>query len=148
MLFSDYLDQHAVILALCLAICISSVVVYTKYRTLRAVYLTGASLFTLTATIFLSIGFYLTTLDVSASDRKEIQSIISQVSQDKNIASAIELNQRNNYELLVAVSQKKNFINNNMGLNMMVKLYQKLQMVETNLCFMTLFLSINNSFSK
>lgn len=83
MLFSDYLNQHAVILALCLAICISSVVVYTKYRTLRAVYLTGASLFTLTATIFLSIGFYLTTLDVSASDRKEIQSIISQVSHDK-----------------------------------------------------------------
>ena len=115
MLFSDYLDQHAVILALCLAIFISSVVVYTKYRTLRAVYLTGASLFTLTATIFLSIGFYLTTLDVSASDRKEIQSIISQVSHDKNIASAIELNQRNNYELLVAVSQKKNLTYSDLG---------------------------------
>lgn len=115
MLFSDYLDQHAVILALCLAICISSVVVYTKYRTLRAVYLTGASLFTLTATIFLSIGFYLTTLDVSASDRKEIQSIISQVSQDKNIASAIERNQRNNYELLVAVSQKNNLTYSDLG---------------------------------
>ncbi|MEQ6172988.1 hypothetical protein ABOC12_19765 [Acinetobacter baumannii] len=41
MLFSDYLDQHAVILALCLAICLSSVVVYTKYRTLRAVNRTG-----------------------------------------------------------------------------------------------------------
>ncbi len=78
-------------------------------------YLTGASLFTLTATIFLSIGFYLTTLDVSASDRKEIQSIISQVSQDKNIASAIELNQRNNYELLVAVSQKKNLTYSDLG---------------------------------
>jgi hypothetical protein len=113
MLFSDYLDQHAVILALCLAICISSVVVYTKYRTLRAVYLTGASLFTLTATIFLSIGFYLTTLDVSASDRKEIQSIISQVSQDKNIASAIELNQRNmNYWLQY---QKKNLTYSDLG---------------------------------
>lgn len=115
MLFSDYLDQHAVILALCLAICISTVVVYTKYRTLRAVYLTATPLFTLTATIFLLVGFYLTTLDVSASDRKEIQSIISQVSQDKNIASAIDLNQRNNYELLVAVSQKKNLTYSDLG---------------------------------
>lgn len=115
MLFSDYLDQHAIILALCLAICISSVVVYTKYRTLRAVYLTAASLFTLTATIFLSIGFYLTTLDVSASDRKEIQSIITQLSQDKNIASAVELNHRNYYELLLAVSQKKNLTYSDLG---------------------------------
>lgn len=115
MLFSDYLDQHAIILALCLAICITSVVVYTKYRTLRAVYLTAASLFTLTATIFLSIGFYLTTLDVSASDRKEIQSIITQLSQDKNIASAVELNHRNYYELLLAVSQKKNLTYSDLG---------------------------------
>lgn len=54
-------------------------------------------------------------MDVSASDRKEIQSIISQVSQDKNIASAIERNQRNNYELLVAVSQKNNLTYSDLG---------------------------------
>ncbi|CDI28187.1 hypothetical protein APICBIBUN_P2_15657 (plasmid) [Acinetobacter pittii 42F] len=37
------------------------------------------------------------------------------MSQDKNIASAIELNQRNNYELLVAVSQKKNLTYSDLG---------------------------------
>lgn len=115
MLFSDYLDQHAIILALCLAICISLVVIYIKFRTLRTVYLAGASLFSLTTIIFLTIGFYLTTFDVSASDRKEIQSLITRVSQDKNIASAVELNQKNNYELLLAVSQKENLTYSDLG---------------------------------
>lgn len=115
MLFSDYLDQHAVIFALCLTICLSLVVVYTKFKSLRVVYITGASLFTLTATIFLSIGFYLSRLDVSDSDRKYIQSLITLVSQNKDIASTIELKHKFNYDLLLAAAQKKDLTYSDLG---------------------------------